>query len=127
MNNLFQRASSPWVRYSEYEYKRAENGHFYITPTAKAKPEIYDPLKDSEQMVLDALNIGALQMNRKGEAAIRDAIMDFVGRYGLLGFFNCPAYHSVLYGLCGGLFAKESVYPGRIHVYPGLFGAVLPL
>ena len=88
MKNLFQRASSPWVRYSEYEYKKAGDGHFYITPAAGARPEIYDPLKDAEQMVLDALNVGALQMNRKGEAVVREAVMGFVSRYGLLGFLT---------------------------------------
>lgn len=88
MKNLFQRASSPWVRYSEYEYKKAENGQFYITPVAGAKPEVYDPLKDAEQMVLDALNVGALQMNRKSGNEVRDAVMEFVGRYGLLGFLT---------------------------------------
>lgn len=88
MNNLFQKASSPWVRYSGYEYKKAENGHFYITPMAGAKPEVYDPLKDAEQMVLDALNVGALQMNRRGANEVRQAVMDFVSRYGLLGFMT---------------------------------------
>lgn len=88
MKNLFQRASSPWVRYSEYEYKKAGDGHFYITPAAGAKSEIYDPLKDAEQMVLDALNVGALQMNRKSGNEVRDAVMEFVGRYGLLGFLT---------------------------------------
>ena len=44
MKNLFQRASSPWVRYSEYEYKKAGDGYFYITPAAESKPEVYDPL-----------------------------------------------------------------------------------
>ena len=39
-------------------------------------------------MVLDALNVGALQMNRKGEAAVREAVMGFVSRYGLLGFLT---------------------------------------
>ena len=88
MKNLFQSASSPWVRYSEYEYKKAGDGHFYITSAAEAKPEIYDPLKDAEQVVLDALNVGALQMNRKSGNEVRDAVMEFVGRYGLLGFLT---------------------------------------
>jgi len=39
-------------------------------------------------MVLDALNIGALQMNRKSEPVVREAILDFVGRYGLLGLLT---------------------------------------
>ena len=53
MKNLFQKASSPWVRYSEYEYKKAGDGHFYIIPAAGAKPEVYDPLKDAEQMAVE--------------------------------------------------------------------------
>ncbi len=88
MKNLFQRASSPWVRYSRYECSKAGDGNLYLVPARDAKPEIYDPLKDAEQMVLDALNIGALQMNRKGDAVVREAIMDFISRYGLLGFLT---------------------------------------
>ena len=38
--------------------------------------------------MLDALNVGALQMNRRGANEVRQAIMDFVNRYGLLGFMT---------------------------------------
>ena len=92
MKNLFQKASSPWVRYNKYEYKKAKDGYFYITPASEAKPEIYDPLKSAEQMVLDALNVGALQMNRQSEPVVREAILDFVGHYGLLGLLT--AYYN---------------------------------
>ncbi len=88
MKNLFQRASSPWVRYSRYECMEAGDSNLYVAPAKDAKPEIYDPLKDAERMVLDALNIGAIQMNRKSDAVVREAIMDFVSRYGLLGFLT---------------------------------------
>jgi len=70
MKNLFQKASSPWVRYSEYEYKKAGDGHFYITPAAGARPEIYDPLKDAEQMVLDALIWAAWFSDRSAHHAV---------------------------------------------------------
>lgn len=33
MKNLFERTSSTWVRYSEYEWKEAEDGILYLTPT----------------------------------------------------------------------------------------------
>ena len=46
MKNLFQRTSPHWVRYSEYEWKTAENGMLYLTPTATAQPGIYDPLSE---------------------------------------------------------------------------------
>jgi hypothetical protein len=88
MKNLFSRASSHWVKYSEYELKQADNGKRYITPAPKAKPTVYDPLKDAEALVVDALNIGMLLMGRKSEKAIQNAVMDFVHKYGLLGFMT---------------------------------------
>jgi len=88
MNNLFQRASSSWVRYSEYELKKADDGKRYVKPAPKAKPSIYDPLKDAENLVVDALNIGMLLMGRKGEKMVQAALMEFVHKYGLLGFMT---------------------------------------
>lgn len=88
MNNLFRSSSSHWVRYSEYELKEGQDGVQYVVPAAKAAPKIYDPLKDAEQMVLDAVNVGMLSMNRAGEDAVRKGVMEFVSRYGLLGFMT---------------------------------------
>lgn len=39
-------------------------------------------------MVLDALNVGMLSMNRAGEDAVQKGVMDFVSRYVLLGFMT---------------------------------------
>ena len=55
MNSLFQKTSSHWVKYSEYEC-REKDGVLYAMPTPKAKPVIIDPLEDADAMVLDALN-----------------------------------------------------------------------
>ena len=88
MKNLFQNASSHWVRYSEYEFKQGGNGKLYVTPTAKAAPQVYDPLKNAETMVLDALNVGLLCMNRAGGEKIRQGVMNFASRYGLLGLIT---------------------------------------
>ena len=87
MNSLFQKTSSHWVKYSEYQC-REKGGALYVTPAPKAKPVITDPLEDAEAMVLDALNVGMLQMNRSKDAVIREALMDFVSKYGLLGFMT---------------------------------------
>jgi hypothetical protein len=46
--------------------KEADNGVQYVTPAPKSKPVIYDPLKNAKAMVLDALNVGMLCMNRAG-------------------------------------------------------------
>ncbi len=55
MKNLFERTSSNWVRYSEYEWRAAEDGTLYLTPTKTAQPGIYDPLAEYQQIVLDAI------------------------------------------------------------------------
>ena len=54
MSNLFKRTSSNWVRYDKYEWKEDKEGTLYITPSPDAKVSLYNPLKDSEQMVLKA-------------------------------------------------------------------------
>jgi len=88
MNNLFQKTSSYWAKFSEYEFRKAKDGKEYITPAPKSKPSVYDPLKDADNMVLDALNVGMLQMNRAGNDKVRAAVIDFVSKYGLLGFMT---------------------------------------
>ena len=88
MKNLFERASSYWVRYDRYELKEGKNGVQYVTAAPDAKPEVYNPLENPEQLVLDALNVGLLSMGRKSEEVIRQGVMDFVHKYGLLGLMT---------------------------------------
>ncbi len=87
--NLFKKTSSHWVRYDKYEWKKNDKGVLYITPAEKAKPKLYNPLKDSDKMVLDAINTGVICMNKDtDEQSKQDAVMDFVSSYGLLGFMT---------------------------------------
>lgn len=86
--NLFERSSSYWVKYDEYEIKTAPDGKKCVTPAPNAKPNIYDPLKDAEALVADALNVGMLQMNRRPIEAVQTALMEFIHKYGLLGFMT---------------------------------------
>ena len=51
MKDLFKHASSSWVKYDRYEWKKDKNNKFYITPAPNAMPKIYDPLKEYQQMV----------------------------------------------------------------------------
>ena len=76
MKNLFKHASSSWVRYDRYEWKKDKNNKYYITPAPNAMPKIYDPLKDYKPMVLDALNIG-LMIRKSSKRKVREAIMNF--------------------------------------------------
>ena len=88
MNSLFQKTSSHWVKYSEYEFKQGNDGIRYIMPTPKAKPSVYDPLKDAEKMVVDALNVGRLAMRDDGNHIPTLEINEFASKYGLLGFMT---------------------------------------
>lgn len=54
MKNLFEQSRSHWVRYDHYEMKTAEDGKQYITPGKSAKPDVYNPLKEVPNIVLDA-------------------------------------------------------------------------
>ena len=96
MNNLFAQSRSHWVRYDRYEIKTGKDGKRYITPEKTAKPDVYNPLKESSEMVLEALNVGMLMMNRSLEDEVEKAIMAFVTHYGLLGLMtalpNTPSF-----------------------------------
>ena len=88
MNNLFAQSHSQWVRYDRYEIKTGKDGKRYITPENTAKPDVYNPLKESSEMVLEALNVGMLMMNRSPEDEVEKAILAFVTHYGLLGLMT---------------------------------------
>ena len=88
MKNLFERASSYWVRYDRYELKEGKNGIRYVTPAQDAQPHVYNPLKNPEELVLDALNVGMLSMGRKSEEVIQQGVLNFVNKYGLLGMMT---------------------------------------
>lgn len=88
MKNLFERTSSNWVRYSEYEWRAAEDGTLYLTPTETAQPSIYDPLAEYQRIVLDAINIGRMGMSKKPDAEIQKGIQQFAVKYGLFGLMT---------------------------------------
>ena len=88
MKNLFEQSRSHWVRYDRYELKTAADGRRYITPGKDAKPDVYNPLKEAPNIVLDALNVGMLMMNRRPEAEVQKAILEFAAHYGLLGLMT---------------------------------------
>ena len=78
MRNLFEQSSFYWTRYERYDLKTAKNGLLFITPAADAKPEVYNPLRNKEQIVLDALNIGMESISRKSAGTIQKSILRFV-------------------------------------------------
>ena len=120
MKNLFERASSYWVRYDAYELREGQNGTLYVTPAKDAQPQVYNPLADPEKLVLDALNVGMLAMGRKSPEVVQKGVMDFVNTYGLLGFMTAlPTTSSFIIhkaGCCGQRShkAKESICVHKI-------------
>ena len=88
MRDLFAHTSAHWGRYSEYKWKTAPDGNCYLLPTEKAKPSVYDPMKDPHTLVIDALEIGMMLFRREPEATMKQSIRAFAGKYGLLGIMT---------------------------------------
>ena len=88
MTNIFVHTSASWVRYSDYEWKEAQDGHFYLLPVPDATPSIYDPTKVTNELVLDAVEIGRSLMENSSPEKARPAIREFACKYGLLGIMT---------------------------------------
>lgn len=83
MDNIFEHASSNWVKYSNYDLVQADDNTLYVMPADNAKVNIFNPLKNSEQIVIDALNVGLTCMSEKStDDDIVSAIFGFVSEYG---------------------------------------------
>ena len=89
MKQLFERVSSYWVRYDKYEIRTDVKGVKYVTAAVDARPDIFDPLADTQTMVLEALNVGRLFFGDKAPEHAREAaLLQFVHHYGLLGLMT---------------------------------------
>ena len=58
----------------------------YIVVSKDAKPEMYNPMKDAESLVLDAVNIGLQFMHKAPEDELKSMVLSFINSYGFLGF-----------------------------------------
>lgn len=89
MDNLFQRTSANWVRYSKYEYRETSDGVLYLTPCKDAKVSLYNPIEKYEELVLAALSIGLDVMGKKStDEEIKNKVLGFANNYGLLGLMT---------------------------------------
>ena len=89
MENIFKRTSSHWVKYSDYDLVQSDDGTLYVMPADNATVKIFDPLENSEQMVIDALNVGLTCMSKSStDEDITGAVFSFVSEYGLLGLMT---------------------------------------
>ena len=88
MTNLFENTSAYWAKYSAYEWRKADNGREYLLPTADATVSVYNTIPLTDQLVLDAVNVGMLVFRKSPEQKIREAIHSFICNYGLLGMMT---------------------------------------
>lgn len=99
MKNLFERTSSNWVRYSEYEWKTAKNGILYLMPTKTAQPSIYDPLSEYQRLILDAIDIGPHGIAEENTERDTKSNSDLCSQVRFAWPYDGTAYHTELYGL----------------------------
>lgn len=88
MRDLFAHTAAHWGRYSEYEWRTALDGIDYLLPTETAKASVYDPMKDPDTLVIDALEIGMMQFHKARKSELKAAIKIFAEKYGLLGIMT---------------------------------------
>ena len=86
--NPFEYTAAHWVRYSDYEWRGAEDGHEYVMPKPDAKPAVYDPISIADDLTVDAINIGLLIFHKAPDDEIRSAMLTFARSYGLLCFLE---------------------------------------
>jgi hypothetical protein len=78
MDKLFQKTNAYWAKYSEYEYRKGEGGIIYLSPKADSVPSIYNPMKEAETLVVDAVNVGRAAMKRGNKKKLQEAVLGFV-------------------------------------------------
>lgn len=110
LHSIYEQTSSEWVRYSKYEYKET-GGQEYLTPAADSDIAIYNPLDVAEDLVVDALNLGAL-FCQGGELAGRekDALLAFTRKYGPLGFMTAIPLNSSFMEYPNVFFGRNSFF-----------------
>lgn len=88
MTNPFEHTSAHWVRYSDYEWRKAHDGNVYLMPVSGAQPAVYDPIPVAGDLVVDAINIGLMLFHKAADTEIRNAMLAFARQYGLLGLMT---------------------------------------
>lgn len=86
--------STDWIRYSNYEYKESSTGEVYITPTEEANFSMYNPFDVAEDLLVDFMKIGDEALKEeKSEETLKNNILIFAKKYGLLGFISASVYN----------------------------------
>ena len=88
MKHIFEHTSASWVSYSDYEIKKDGNGTEYITPKQDAKINLYNPMKNCAQIVLDTVNLGLYLITDKKDRNKNDRLIEYAKKYGLMGLMT---------------------------------------
>ena len=120
MKNLFEHTSAPWIRYSSYEYKTDNDGNLYITVSKDAKPEMYRPMQEAEQLVIDAINVGLAAMHKVPEEELKESVLGFIQKYGFLGFMTALPTTADFITYESVYLPKKPLYQGRNSPHRGV-------
>lgn len=88
-SSIFDKFIFLWVKYSSYE-KVIIDDETYIMPSKDAKPEVYNPFFDADEIICDMLNIASMYKNKYQHSSDskekkEESILQFINKYGLPG------------------------------------------
>ena len=85
IKEIYENRISTWAKYSDYRIIKRQ-GQDYIAPKENAVLVWYDPVEKEEMLISDVLNTGKAIANAESREKITAAALDFVSKYGLLGW-----------------------------------------
>lgn len=88
MRNLFEHTSAPWFCYTSYEYRETEAGDLYVVVSKDAEANMYYPMKEPEEILMDAVRVGKEVSKDKDGARSKELVLEFVNKYGFLGLMT---------------------------------------
>ncbi|MFZ5969870.1 MAG: CGNR zinc finger domain-containing protein [Bacillota bacterium] len=96
--------ATDWIRYSDYTFKESSPGEIYIIPKEEATFTMYNPFDVAEELLMDLMRIGeeALKAEKQplesNEVALKNVILIFAKKYGLLGLISASVYNRNIVG-----------------------------
>lgn len=121
--------ATDWIRYSDYEFKESDDGEMYIIPTEDAAFTMYNPFNVAEDLLLDLMKIGeeALKVDsnteKHDESKLKNTIMIFAKKYGLLGLISSSVYNRNIIGddqvllIENNHITKEKIMDGNKYIH----------
>lgn len=85
IKEIYENRISIWVKYSGYRIIKRQ-GQDYIAPEENAVLMWYDPVEKEETLIADVLNMGKSIADAKNGEEMVTSALDFVSKYGLLGW-----------------------------------------